>query len=78
MAIFAFPIVVAVVILASDAWVYWDARAQRDAGYPVQVSIGSFRVETAEAWFLGCLVLWVIFFPLYLTATNRNPFTRGA
>jgi hypothetical protein len=70
------PIVFAVVVLATDAWVYWDARAHRDAGDPVEVAIGPLRVETPETWFLGVLVLWVVFFPLYLTATNRNPFTR--
>jgi hypothetical protein len=72
------PIVFAVVVLASDAWVYGDARARRDAGDPVQVAIGPVRIETPEAWFLGVLVLWVIFLPLYLTATNRNPFARSA
>jgi hypothetical protein len=72
------PIVAAVVVLASDAWVFTDARARRDAGDPVRVALGSWRVETPEAWFLGVLVLWVVFLPLYLTATGRNPFTRRA
>jgi hypothetical protein len=34
--------------------------------------------ETPQAWFLGCLLLWVVFVPLYLTATGRNPFTPPA
>jgi hypothetical protein len=38
--------------------------------------VGNLRVDTPEAWFLGCVALWVIFMPLYLTATGRNPFAR--
>lgn len=72
------PVVFAVVVLASDAWVYWDARARHDGGDPVRVSIGPLTVETPEAWFLGVLVLWVVFLPLYLTATHRNPFAHRA
>jgi len=72
------PVVFAVVVLTSDAWVYWDARTQREAGYPVRAAVGQLRLETPEAWFLSVLVLWVVFFPFYLTATNRNPFVRGA
>ena len=41
------------------------------------VTIGSLRLENPEAWFLGCLLLWVVFVPLYLTATGRNPFARN-
>ena len=67
-------IAILVVVLSVDAWVYSDARKRQRSGRPVSVSIGSFSVETPEAWFLGCLVLWVIFVPLYLTATDRNPF----
>jgi hypothetical protein len=72
------PVAFAVIVLASDAWVYVDARAHRDADDPVQVSLGRLRLETPEAWFLGVLVLWVVFLPLYLTATGHNPFTRRA
>jgi hypothetical protein len=72
------PLLFAAIVLASDAWVYWDARTRRDAGDPVQVSLGPLRLETPEAWFLGVLVLWVIILPIYLTATDHNPFTRRA
>ncbi|MEU8259298.1 hypothetical protein AB0C02_01555 [Micromonospora sp. NPDC048999] len=73
----AVPIVVLVVVLALDAWVYTDARERMRRGSPVSVSIGSLRIETPQAWFLGCLVLWVVFFPLYLAASGWNPFARG-
>ena len=62
--------------LGSDLWVLSDARRRLERGERVSVAIGRLRVETPEAWFLGCVVLWVIFLPLYLTASGHNPFTR--
>ncbi|MFU8870988.1 hypothetical protein [Micromonospora sp. SL4-19] len=70
------PILVLLVVLALDVWVYTDARQRLRQGDPVSVSLGSFRMRTPEAWFLGCLILWVVFFPLYLSASGRNPFAR--
>ena len=55
------------VVVATDAWVYADARHQRDRGAPVVLTIGSIRIESPEAWLLACIVLWVIAVPLYLT-----------
>ncbi|NJC72339.1 hypothetical protein HC031_21845 [Planosporangium thailandense] len=65
------PILVLVVFLAVDAWVYADAKARSERRAPVVFSAGSFRVDTPVAWLLGCLILWVVFFPLYLTC-RRN------
>ena len=70
-------ILVLLVVLAIDVWVYADAKERLTRGNPVAVSLGSFRLETPEAWFLGCLIMWVVFFPLYLTATGRNPFAHS-
>ncbi|MFG1950957.1 hypothetical protein [Micromonospora sp. NPDC048830] len=67
-------ILVLLVVLATDVWVYADAKGRVRRGNPAFVSLGSLRVETPGAWFLGCLIMWVVFFPLYLTATRRNPF----
>jgi hypothetical protein len=72
-----FSIAVLVVALAVDVWIYRDAGKRRQDGNPVSVAIGSLRIETPEAWFLGSVILWVVFVPLYLTATGRNPFARG-
>ncbi|MEV6851816.1 hypothetical protein [Actinoplanes sp. NPDC051411] len=69
-------VAVLVVALGSDFWVLADARARVRRGERVSVAVGNLRVETPEAWFLGCVVLWVIFMPLYLTASGRNPFAR--
>ncbi|MEU9891278.1 hypothetical protein [Sphaerisporangium sp. NPDC051011] len=68
------PILVLFLLLAADAWVYADAKGRLKRGDRVAFSLGSLRVETPESWFLGCLILWAVFFPLYLTATARNPF----
>ncbi|MCP3784699.1 hypothetical protein NLX85_15110 [Micromonospora sp. A3M-1-15] len=70
-------ILVLLVALGTDVWVYTDARDRQRSGNPVSVSLGSIRVGSPEAWFLGCLILWVVFVPLYLTATGRNPFARS-
>jgi hypothetical protein len=70
------PIIAFLVVLAVDLWVYRDARSRQRRGDPATVSIGSLHVETPEAWFLGCLLLIIVFVPLYLTATGRNPFAR--
>ena len=37
-------------------------------GAPVVARIGSFAVETPETWFLGCLVLFIFFLPLYMVS----------
>ena len=66
-----------VLVFTFDVWVYRDAGERQRRGDPVGVSLASFRVDTPEAWFLGCLVLWVVFVPLYLTASGRNPFAHS-
>jgi hypothetical protein len=62
------PVLVLVVILAIDTWVYADAKQRADQGAPVVVRIGAFVLETPQTWFVGCLILWVIFFPLYMVS----------
>jgi hypothetical protein len=59
------------VILATDFWVYLDATTQSSQGTPVFLTYGTFRVDTPAAWFVCCLILWVVFFPLYLVARRR-------
>ncbi|MEO3780615.1 hypothetical protein ABGB16_28155 [Micromonospora sp. B11E3] len=71
-------ILVLLVVLATDVWVYADAKERVRRGNPAFVSLGSLQVETPGAWFLGCLIMRVVFFPLYLTATRRNPFGRSS
>ena len=62
------PVLVLLVILAIDMWVYADAKQRADQGAPVVVRIGAFVLETPQTWFVGCLILWIIFFPLYMVS----------
>lgn len=61
------PTLVLLLAVATDLWVYADAKAHRERGTPVVFSTGSLNVDTPTAWFLGCLLLWILFFPLYIT-----------
>jgi hypothetical protein len=65
------PVLVLLAILAADLWVYADARAYGDRGTPVVFSFGSLQVDTPAAWFLGCLILWIVFFPIYLKSRDQ-------
>ena len=64
------PVLVVLVIVAIDAWVYADSKQRADQGAPVVVRIGAFVVETPATWFVGCLLLWILLFPLYMV--NRT------
>jgi len=43
-------------------------KQRADQGAPVVVRIGAFVLETPETWLVGCLILWIIFFPLYMVS----------
>jgi hypothetical protein len=60
------PLLVLALVLAIDLWVYADAKDHEEQGNPVVFSIGSLTVGTAAAWFVCCLLLWILFFPLYI------------
>jgi hypothetical protein len=62
------PVLLLLVVLAVDLWVYRDAKRCVDEGAPVALRIGGVVVDTPLMWFVGCLVLWVVFFPLYLVS----------
>jgi hypothetical protein len=53
-------------------WIYRDAQANVEAGTPVTLAIGSFRVETPRAWALGCLIFFYAMIPLYMAARKRE------
>lgn len=65
------PIVVPLVIVAIDLWVYVDAKAHSERGTPVVFSTDFLTVDTPAAWFFGCLFLSIVFIPLYLTIRGR-------
>jgi hypothetical protein len=63
---------VLVFVVATSVWVYGDAKAYWQRGTPVVFSTDSFRVDTPDAWFLGCVLLWILFFPLYVTRRDQQ------
>jgi hypothetical protein len=69
------PLVILVPVLASDVWVFKDAQARAERGRPIVLYLGRFAIDTPFDWFLCCLVLWVVFFPLYITSRGApGPF----
>ena len=68
----AVPLIAVAALIGTCVWVYRDARANVDAGTPIVLEIGGFRIETAQAWAAGVLVLVVLFLPLYLAARNTT------
>lgn len=66
------PIVVLLVIIGTDLWVYTDARKRTEGGTPVALSIGALEVNTPTVWFVACLILWILFFPAYIVTRNQN------
>jgi hypothetical protein len=59
-----------VLILGIDLWVYADAKRCAEAGAPVVFRMGTVVVDTPVMWFLSCLVLWVVAFPIYLVSRS--------
>jgi hypothetical protein len=64
------PVILVLVILAVDLWIYKDAKARSGSGRPVFVRIGSITIDTPDAWLAGCLLLSLVFIPLYLLARD--------
>ncbi len=60
------PLAVAVALLAVDIWVLLDAKQHTERGTPVVLRLGSVVIDSPAAWFVGCLLLWILFFPLYV------------
>jgi hypothetical protein len=62
------PVIAVVLVAATAAWVYTDAKAHALDDRPVTFTLGDVQVSAPEAWAVGCLVLWVLVFPVYLVA----------
>ena len=68
----AVPLLVLLIILGSDYWVYTDAKALAERGTPVVFSTNAFSISSPGAWVVGCLFLWIVFFPLYFVTRNQT------
>jgi hypothetical protein len=62
-------IVVLLVIAATAAWVGFDARK-----FDWQ---GSGLAKTPLEWVAGCLLLWIVIFPVYLLRRRQVPRRAG-
>jgi hypothetical protein len=65
------PIVVVFFLAATSLWVYQDASAHLKRGALVRFTVGSLEVDTPVIWAVGCLCMWIIFMPLYLTCRRQ-------
>jgi len=66
------PVLLLLVVLATDVWVYQDSGSRLSRGEPVTVTFGPFRLENPTVWFVACLLLWILAFPLYLVARGQS------
>ena len=64
-------LILVALLLVSVFWVYQDASAHARRGTPVSFTAGSIEVSDASTWALGCLCVWIIFMPLYLTCRRQ-------
>jgi hypothetical protein len=67
------PFIVLALFWASDLWVFEDARKRHQLGTPVVWAGGPLRLETPVVWLIACLLLWIVFFPLYLFSRRSSP-----
>lgn len=66
----AVPLLAVAALVAVCTWVYRDASANAAAGTPVYLRVGTLRIDTPEAWAIGCALFSVVFLPLYLAARS--------
>lgn len=66
------PLLLVGALVVCVAWVLRDARAHTVAGRPVVVRFGTVQIEQPEVWAGACLLVWVLFFPLYLKARSES------
>lgn len=61
-----------ILVVSADIWVYRDAQARANTRREVEASIGSWRIATPETWLVGCAVLFLLIFPMYLVARRAS------
>lgn len=65
------PLALVIIVGAIGLWVYLDAKRCADEGAPVAFRIGGFVIATPVAWLLACVVVWIVFFPMYVVSRSR-------
>ncbi|WP_076264134.1 hypothetical protein [Intrasporangium flavum] len=61
-------LVLVLAVVAASLWVLADARSRTQRGRPVVMTAFGLTVERPEVWAALCLVVVVVFLPLYLVA----------
>jgi len=59
------PLVLVAVLVA---WIYQDVTRRAAEGRPVVARLGGLELDTPVTWLTGCIVLGVVFVPLYAVA----------
>lgn len=59
----------------TSIWVYLDSQK---VGFIKDPNVKSFKNMGPRGWALGCLLLWIVFFPLYLTERRKRIPTDSA
>jgi hypothetical protein len=69
-----------IVIIGTSIWVYFDAKAiGMKSGEVISGKMQGLDSYGPGSWLVGCLLLWIVFFPLYLMKRgefkkiNNNP-----
>ena len=66
------PLLVVAVVIALDCWVYVDAKQRDEQGRPVIFRAGALVIDTPLAWLVGCLLLCILFLPLYASSRKEQ------
>jgi hypothetical protein len=61
-----------VVVASVSCWVLIDARKRLHRGRPVVAVLVGFTLEEPETWAVLCLLLSVLFIPMYLVARRSS------
>jgi hypothetical protein len=61
-----FGVIYLLVIVVTTIWVGVDASKHNFRG-------GGFFCKTTAGWVIGCLLLWIVTFPVYLWQRRRAP-----
>lgn len=55
-----------IIVVVTSIWVAADASSRNFKG-------GKFSFYGSFGWLIGCLLLWIVVFPVYLAQRNRAP-----
>jgi hypothetical protein len=66
------PLLALCLLGACALWVLRDARVRAGKGHPVGLYVGNLQLDKPETWAMACLLMWILFFPLYLKARAES------